>query len=157
MNQEREGGMLLIAVIAWAIVMMMCVVMCGCSGKKVVTESVYVHDTLVVVRKDTISIDRWNWRHDTIRVETEKIVTLLQQDKNIPAETIRIETNNWHWQHEIIRDSSAKVVARVDSILKALDRQHEKQTTKTKTPLNQYLIFLLIVGGVIIGVWIWRK
>lgn len=150
MNEEREGGMCLIATVIWAVVTVLCWVMCSsCSGKKVVTETVFVHDTLHTWHTDTVSVERWNWRHDTIRIETERVVTLLQADKSTPAETIRVETNNWHYQHEVVRDSASKVVARVDSILRALDKQREKQTVKTKplVPWWQYGVFIAILVG----------
>ena len=127
----------------------MCLLLCSCTGKKTITETVYVHDTLHTYHTDTVSVERWNWRHDTLRIETEKVVTLLQPDKSLPAETIRVETNNWHYQHEVVKDSASKVVARVDSILRALDKQREKTTIKTKPPIAmwEYGLFLLIVGG----------
>ena len=127
----------------------MCLLLCSCTGKKTITETVYVHDTLHTYHTDTVSVERWNWRHDTLRIETEQVVTLLQPDKSLPAETIRVETNNWHYQHEVVKDSASKVVARVDSILRALDKQREKTTIKTKPPIAmwEYGLFLLIVGG----------
>lgn len=113
------------------------------------TETVIIHDTLRIAHSDTITVERWNYRHDTLRIESERIVTLLQPDKSLPAETIRVETNNWHYQHEVVKDSASKVVARVDSILRALDKQRERTTVKTKPPIAawEYGLFLLIVGG----------
>lgn len=149
MNRKRENGMLVLAVLMWAAVTVLAVICCSCSGRKVVTDTVYVHDTLRVSHTDTVSIERWNWRHDTLRIETEKVVTLLQPGKSAPAETIRVETNNWHYQHEIVRDSASKVVTRVDSILRALDKQREKTTVKRTpliNPMDAFLIFLIICG-----------
>lgn len=157
MDREREGGMCLIAAVIWAVLVVMCYVMCGCSGKKVVTESVLVHDTLIVMHRDTISIERWGLRHDTIRLETEKVVTLLQPDRETKAETIRVEMNHFQFEREIVRDSSAKVVSRVDSILKSLDRQKEKAVTRNRPPIKEYLIFLVVVGIGIVLILIRNK
>ena len=149
MNRKRENGMLLLAVLMWAAVCAFAVLCCSCSGRKTVTEYVAVHDTLHISHCDTITVERWNYRHDTLRIESERIVTLLQPDKSLPAETIRVETNNWHYQHEVVKDSASKVVARVDSILRALDKQRDRQTVKTKPPIAmwEYGLFLLIAGG----------
>ena len=140
--------MLLIAAIVWVAIMVLAV-LCSCGTKKTVTETVYIHDTLRIAHSDTVTVERWNWRHDTVRVESERIVTLLQPDKSLPAETIRVETNNIHWQKEVVRDSASKVVARVDSILRALDRQREKTTVKKKPwiqPMHAFLLFLIVCG-----------
>ena len=148
MNRKRENGMLLIAAIVWVAIMVLAV-LCSCGTKKTVTETVYIHDTLRIAHSDTVTVERWNWRHDTVRVESERIVTLLQPDKSLPAETIRVETNNIHWQKEVVRDSASKVVARVDSILRALDRQREKTTVKKKPwiqPMDAFLLFLIVCG-----------
>lgn len=148
MNKKHENGMLVLAVLMWAVITLLAVLCCSCSTKKAVTETIIIHDTLRIAHSDTITVERWNYRHDTLRIESERIVTLLQPDKSVPAETIRVETNNWHYQHEVVKDSASKVVARVDSILRALDKQRDKETVKTKPPIAiwQYVLFLLIVG-----------
>ena len=153
MNEKRERGMCLIATVGWLLAAVFLAAMCSCGTKKAVTETIYVHDTLRIAHSDTITVERWNYRHDTLRIESERIVTLLQPDKSLPAETIRVETNNWHYQHEVVKDSASKVVAKVDSILRALDRQREKTTVKTKPPIAmwEYGLFLLIVGGVCVA------
>ena len=123
--------------------------LCGCGAKKVVSEQIYVHDTLIVTHTDTLSVERWSWRHDTIRVESEKVVTLLQADKTLPAETVRIETNNWHFEREVVRDSASKVIARVDSVLKVLDQMHNKKEIKKANHYGWqgFIIFLVAVTG----------
>lgn len=154
MNRKRENGMLLMGAIMWAALAAFAVICCSCQGKQVVTEYVAVHDTVRLWHTDTVSVERWNWRHDTVRVESEKIVTLLQADKTALAETIRVETNNWHWQREVVKDSASKVVARVDSILRALDRQRERQEVKTKKaiPAWEYMVVMIIIGGACVWV-----
>ena len=154
MNKKRENGMLMLAAMMWVAAALLAVVCCSCSGRKSVTETVYVHDTLHISHSDTVTLERWNYRHDTLRIESERIVTLLQPDKSLPAETIRVETNNWHYQHEVVKDSASKVVARVDSILRALDRQREKQTVKTKPPIAmwEYVVVVAIILAACIAV-----
>lgn len=153
MNRKRENGMMLIAAIVWLAVTALAVMCCSCTTKKVVTETIYVHDTIHSFHTDTVSVERWQMKHDTIRIESERVVTLLQQDKSIPAETIRVENSTIHWEREIIRDSSERVVARVDSILKALDKQREKNISKSNPfPWQQYAAFVVVflVGCVLV-------
>lgn len=149
MNRKRENGMLLLAALTWVAITLIAVLCCSCTTKKMVTETIYVHDTLRIAHSDTITLEKWNYRHDTLRIESERIVTLLQPDKSVPAETIRVETNNWHYQHEVVKDSASKVVARVDSILRALDKQRERQEVKVKPPIAalEYIIFVAIILG----------
>ena len=146
--------MLLLAALMWSFIMVLAVLCCSCQGRKAVTEYVAVHDTVRLWHTDTVSVERWNYRHDTLRIESERIVTLLQPDKSLPAETIRVETNNWHWQKEVVKDSASKVVARVDSILRALDKQRDKQTVKTKPPIAmwEYVVVIMIILGACIFV-----
>ena len=146
--------MLLLAVLMWMVITVLAVICCSCSGRKSVTETGYVHDTLHISHSDTVAIERWNWRHDTMRVESERIVTLLQADKSLPAETIRVETNNWHYQHEVVKDSASKFVARVDRFLRALDKQRERKEVKTKPPIAiwEYIVVVAIVLGACIAV-----
>ena len=139
--------MLVLAALMWVVITLLAVLCCSCTTKKIVTETIYVHDTLRIAHSDTITLEKWNYRHDTLRIESERIVTLLQPDKSVPAETIRVETNNWHYQHEVVKDSASKVVARVDSILRALDKQRERQEVKIKPPIAawEYIIVVAII------------
>ena len=148
MDTKKETGMVCL-VAFWLLLTVIFLTLCGCGTKKVVTEQVYVHDTLVVSHTDTLQVERWNWHHDTVRIEAEKIVTLLQADKTLPAETVRIETNNWHFEREVVRDSASKVIARVDSVLRVLDEMHNKKEVKKERHYGWqgFAIFLLAVGG----------
>lgn len=139
--------MMVLAALMWVVITLLAVLCCSCTTKKMVTETIYVHDTLRIAHSDTITLERWGYKHDTLRIESERIVTLLQPDKSIPAETIRVETNNWHYQHEVVKDSASKVVARVDSILRALDKQKERQEVKVKPPIAawEYIIVVAII------------
>lgn len=149
MNEEHEKGMFMISMLV-IICFILLLGMCSCTGKKVVSEQIYVHDTLVVTHTDTLSVERWSLRHDTIRVESEKVVTLLQpQDKTLPRETIRVETNNRHFEREVVKDSASKVVARTDSVAKAKDEMHNKKEVKKVNHFDWrvFTIFLVAVTG----------
>lgn len=159
MDEERETGIGCMAALVLCIVIAV-LALCACGTRKVVTEYVYTHDTLVVTHTDTVSVDRLSWRHDTLRIETEKVVTLLQpSDKSLPRETIRVETSNHHWHKEVARDSSSRMVAKVDSILRAMDARHDKESTKTKIPMEYwgYVVFLMACGAMCIWLLMTRR
>ena len=159
MDEERETGIGCMTALVLGIVIAV-LALCSCGSRKTITEYVAVHDTLIVNHTDTISVERLSWRHDTIRVETERVVTLLQpSDKSLPADTIRVETNNWHWQKEVMRDSTSKVVAKVDSILRSLDVRHDKEKVKTKIPIEYigYAAFLGVCAALCIWLLITMK
>lgn len=143
----------------WLLLAVVFLMLCGCTAKKVVMEREVIHDTLIVSKTDTVRVNVLNLRHDTVRVESERVVTLLQpSDKSLPAETIRIESNNWRFEREIVKDSASKVVARVDSILKALDKQ-KQQSQKNTQPMSWkgFFVFLIVIGGLCIWVLVKTK
>ena len=143
-KEENKAIALAIGIIVTLIVLGI-LTSCG-TKKKVITETLYVHDTIIDARRDTIKVERWNYKHDTIKVESERIVTLMQSDKALPAETVKVVTNNWRYEREIVKDSTSRFVIKIDSILKALDQRHEaeKVITKTKPPWD-ILIFIAAV------------
>lgn len=148
MDEERETGMGCMTLMVLAIVIAL-LAMCSCGSRKTITEYVAVHDTLIATHSDTVAVDKWHVRHDTLRIETERVVTLLQpSDKSLPAETVRVESNNYHWQHTADLNTETRFVSKVDSILRALDSRHDKQTVKTKIPTVYWLygVFLLVCG-----------
>lgn len=144
MNEERETGIGCMTAFVLIIVISL-FAMCSCGSRKTITEYVSVHDTLIVTHSDTVSVDRWHIRHDTLRIETERIVTLLQPDKSVPAETVRIETNNRVTEKEVTNDSTSLMIAKMDSIKRALDAFHDRETEKTKNSIPWW--GWLAIGG----------
>lgn len=148
MNEERETGIGCMTALVLVIVISL-LAMCSCGSRKVVTEYMAVHDTLIVTHADTVAVDKWHVRHDTLRIETEKVVTLLQpSDKSLPAETVRVENSTFHWQHIADVNIETRFVSKVDSILRAMDARHDKEKVKTKIPTEYWLYggFLLVCG-----------
>ena len=146
LEERHENGILAIAECVIIALLMVCVLSSCATKKKVVKEKEYEHDTLLVSHRDTFFVEKWNYKHDTIKVESERIVTLMQSDKALPAETVKVVTNNWRYEREIVKDSTSRFVIKIDSILKALDQRHEaeKVITKTKPPWD-ILIFIAAV------------
>lgn len=151
MNEKQENGMIAIAVgVLFILIVLLATTSCA-TKKKVVTEKEYVHDTLTVSHTDTFTIERWKTRHDTIQMITERVVTLLQADKSLPAETIKVVVNNDRYHYAYVKDSTMTARSVVDSLLKVLDQRHEseKVTVKTEPPWIQRIVFLLIIGLII--------
>ena len=99
MNEERETGMGCMAALVLCIVIAV-LAMCSCSGRKVITETIVTRDTIHITHSDTVSIDRWLTHHDTLRIETERVVTLVK-DTVGRIDTVRVESNTFHWQHKV--------------------------------------------------------
>ena len=156
MNEKRASGMILLTAVLWMVVVAAVVIMCSCTGKKVVTEYVTVHDTLMVTHSDTIVRDRIVVKRDTLREVTVREVTLMR-DTAGHTDTIRIETVSDHYRYVYEGDSSSVYRNGIDSILKVLDKQREKSTVKTKPliPWWQYGIAILIIGG--FCVWVLKS
>lgn len=149
MTDKEENKAIAIAIgIIVTLIVLGILTSCG-TKKKVITETLYVHDTIIDARRDTIKVEKWNYKHDTVKVESERIVTLMQSDKALPAETVRVVINQRYFEKEIVRDSSASLVSRIDSILRAMDRQHEKEKlTVKKEPPWQLMIFVAAIFAV---------
>lgn len=150
-RKEENGTVVAVAIIIITILFALVFSSCG-TKKKVITETLYVHDTLRIAHTDTFMVEKWNYKHDTIKVESERIVTLLQSDKALPAETIRVVNNQRYFEKEIVRDSSASFISKIDSILRAMDRQHEKEklTVKKEPPWNMLIFIVAILVACII-------
>ena len=146
---EREENRILAVAIGVLVTLIVLCCLCSCGTRKTVTETLYVHDTLRIAQSDTIIAERWNYKRDTVRVESERIVTLLQGDKTQPPETIRIVTNNNHFERVETSDSTVRLASRIDSLLRMMDRDHEREKTVTKTSpvidLWQYAVFLSLI------------
>ena len=152
MTDKEENRLIAIAIgVLMALIGLCLMTSCG-TKKKVITETLYVHDTLRIAHTDTFMVEKWNYKHDTIKVESERIVTLLQSDKALPAETVRVVTNQRYFEREVVRDSSASFISKIDSILKAMDRQHEREKaiTKKEPPWNMLIFIVAILVACVI-------
>jgi len=158
MNERQENGMIAIAVgVLFIIIALLAFTSCA-TKKKVVKELEYVHDTLFISHTDTFMVERWNTRHDTVQMLTERVVTLMQNDKTLPADTIKVVVNNDRYHYAYVKDSTMTARSVVDSLLKVLDQRHEseKMTVKTEPPWIQRLIFLLIIGLIVFIILKWK-
>lgn len=149
-TRQQETGMVVIV----AVVILLLLWLTSCSTKKVVTEYVSVHDTLVVGHTDTLRIVSHTCKTDTIREVTYQTVTIRQDSTGV--DTVRVETVHDNYHTFYVHDSVDTYKTVADSLRQVLDSQKEKNTVKIKarTPLWQYAVFF---GIIVLVVWLVGK
>lgn len=130
---------------------LVCLLMVGCKTKqKVVTEYVYVTDTVTTYHTDTINKVTYQVRIDTMRLKETHTITV-----NDVGDTIR-EVHFYHDSEKVIVvDSTDRYRATVDSLRAALttEKNKYKEVTKTKHIVRwwEWLVILGIVGLLVYG------
>ena len=132
---NKENKITLTAMLILMALIALCI-LSSCKTKKVVTETLFVHDTLIVSHTDTLIKEKWNTRHDTLQLLTEKIITIKDND------TVKVVVNNDRYKYVYVGDSTLTTKSVVDSLIKVLDQNHNKETKVTKKrPPWDILIF----------------
>ena len=173
-TKQKETGM---AVIVGVIILLL-LWLTSCSTKKVVTEYVTVHDTLVVHHSDTLKIIKEtrdtivDWKyitlHDTLRHDRERVIVVNEQGDTISK---REWERLWQKIHELESarhdeshsDSSSYLKAQNDSLRAVLKAQENKKEVKTTNRLLwwEYIAFITLfalwIGGVSWAIKAWRK
>ena len=93
----------------------------GCRTKSV-TEYISVHDTLHVTRTDTLYKVKVEHRADTLRIETEKVVTV-----NVAGDTVKVVEVRDRWRDRWSVKMDTVYKAKTDTIYR-VQAQKEKQT-----------------------------
>jgi len=142
MNSKRETGM---AWLAATMLIIACILMamCSCGSKKVVTETIWEHDTITIHKTDTLRDVRTTILRDTTHHETERIITLKES-----GDTIRIVTNNTTVRYIEKTDSVDKYKSIADSLKSVINKQHQKQekVMKTRRPWTDYVIVFVVIA-----------
>lgn len=152
MNEEREKGMFMISMLV-IISFILLLGMCSCTGKKVVTETIVTHDTLVMSHTDTLRDIRTIVLRDTTHHETERIVTLKEG-----GDTLRIVTNNTLIRYIEKTDSADRYRSIADSLQQVLDKEKQKNEIRKQSAwyweyavvLSAALFFFI---GLMFGMW----
>ena len=150
MDRRKETGMAVIVgmIILLAIAMTM---LLSCTTKeKMMTEHVYVHDTIRSYKTDTLREVSYQVRRDTLRLKETHTITL-----NNVGDTIR-EIHHYHDSERVIMvDSTDRYRSVVDSLRAALAREQSKskEVTKRKVPLSAIARWL-IISALVLGVFI---
>ena len=99
-------------------------------------EYIAVHDTLHIARIDTLYKVKTEVSHDTLRIETEKIVTVGEQ-----GDTIKIEIYKDRWRDRIIHQVDTIREKSTDTIYVSKNSSYEKETViKKKSFLKPVLV-----------------
>lgn len=165
MNEKREGEMLMMAALVWAAFVLFSVLCCSCSSKKVLTETLYVHDTVYTSHADTVREVRIETKtvtdtmlihvKDTIIHEHGQVIVLNENGDTIKQ---REWDNLMEKMHELINAHHNETSSEIDSTLihendslrHALKEEREKQKVVIKeNPLKdlyQFSAFVAVFG-----------
>ena len=102
--------------------------MCSCTTKKVITETIVTHDTLIVSHTDTLRDIRTIILRDTTHHETERIVTLKES-----GDTIRIVNNNTLIRYVERTDSTDKYRHIADSLQAIIDKEMQHKEVRKQS------------------------
>jgi hypothetical protein len=141
-----------------AVVIILLLWLTSCSTKKVVTEYVTVHDTLIVHKSDTIKDVVYKTHTDTVTNKEVHTYTL-----NNVGDTVK-EIHHYHnSERTIVVDSTDRYKATVDSLRAALRAQESvKEVKVTNRPRWwEYIVLVAFcvawIFGISIAVKIWRN
>ena len=124
---------------AW-LTFLLIMVLTGCKTKSV-TEYVAVHDTLRVSKTDTFYKVRTDLRTDTLRIETERTVTLSPH-----GDTIRVAIYRDRWRDRVQTKTDTIRTVKTDTIYKVAERDHTKQTAKQPSWWQRWGVFLAVMA-----------
>lgn len=117
---------------------------CASSRK---SELLEIHDTITANHVDTVTQYFSKTVHDTIHHHTERIITISEK-----GDTTKETNNNYYYQHTVERDSSAYYRHILDSLIKSLNQNHDKEEVKEKkTSWWDTLPWMIIAIGAIVA------
>lgn len=142
MNEKRMTGMAWLLAL-WLILAMIFLAMCSCGSEKVITETIYEHDTVTVHHSDTVKEVVYKSKVDTVTNTEVHTYTL-----NNVGDTVK-EIHHYHNKEKVIVvDSTNRYKSIVDSLQAIINHQHDKQekVTKTKRPWTDYIIVAAVLA-----------
>ena len=142
MNSRRETGMAWLMAIGIAALAAL-ILMASCKTSKVITETVWEHDTLTVHHSDTVKEVVYKSRVDTVTNTEVHTYTL-----NNVGDTVKEIHHDHTYEKVIVVDSTDRYKSIVDSLQSIINHQHDKQqkTVKKQRSWSDYLILLALVG-----------
>lgn len=150
MLTRREETRMCVTAITTILILLLLSLLCGCKARKVVTEYIVTHDTLVVGHTDTLRIVSHTQKTDTVREATVQYITIRQDSDRV--DTIRVETYKDHYHTVYVHDSIDTYKAIADSLRKVIDSKGEKkvEVTKMKVPMKLAAFILVTVLAIIV-------
>lgn len=149
-RDDKDSPVIGAAIILMAL-LSLCILM-SCSTKKTITETVYVHDTIYHHSTDTVVSERVVHHNDTVRVSEEKVITLIQREEG-RVDTVRIDTARDTYKSSELTDELKQLHNAVDSLSKAVSKEHVKEVLIYKKPLWKTviivsLVLILLIAGI---------
>ena len=128
-------------------IMIAAIFLCGCKSPKSVTETIveHIHDTVQVVKADTVKEVKITQHTDTVREVQTHTYTLSNQ-----GDTIKEVHHHYSVEKTIVIDSTNRYKATVDSLKAALHelKDNNKVVVKTKY-LIRWWEWVLLIGFVL--------
>lgn len=122
----------------------------GCRTKTLV-EYISVHDTLRISEKDTVLKIKTEFTHDTLRIETEKVVTV-----NEKGDTVFVALYKDRWRDRVVHQTDTVKEKSTDTIYISRENEHQQVVTKKPSWWSLWkwrIIALLALCAVIILLW----
>ena len=118
--------------------------LCSCGSRKTITETIHTHDTLIVLKTDTVRDVKVQ-----IVIDTVKQIERHEYTLNNVGDTVK----EIHHYNEIMRtlivDSTERYQAKVDSLQRLVDRQ--KMTSKVVKKIAVPWWAWIVVPAILIG------
>lgn len=113
---------------------------------KTVTEYVSFHDTLRISKTDTLVKVRTEHAHDTLRIETEREITVTKE-----GDTLKVVERRDRWRDRVVHETDTLRETKHDTIYVSMENEHE-QVIEKKTSLWEKLSdkiawFCIILGA----------
>lgn len=98
----------------------------GCRTKTVV-EYIEKHDTLRISKTDTCIKVKTEYSHDTLRIETEKVITV-----SVSGDTLKVVEwrDRWRDRYVAVHDTVKQV--KTDTVYVSKEASHDKETVARK-------------------------
>lgn len=96
----------------------------GCRTKTV-TEYISAHDTLRIAKTDTLVKVRTEHAHDTLRIETERVITVTKE-----GDTLKVVEWRDRWRDRVVHETDTLRETKHDTIYVSKDAEHEKVIEK---------------------------
>lgn len=135
---------------AW-LTLLLVMALAGCRTKSV-TEYVVTHDTLRVTSTDTVRLVKVERVADTLRVETERVVTLSTSGDTVKVVEVR---DRWRDRWNVRTDTVYQ--AKTDTIYKVTESARDKQTARQPSWWQRWGVFLAVMVVCVIAVIAIRK
>ena len=135
---------------AWLLSLMV-MMLTGCKTKTVV-EYIAVHDTAYTVSRDTVTKIVAEHSTDTIRIETERVVTVTRE-----GDTLKVVEWRDRWRDRYVSVHDTLKQSKTDTVYISKDGIHEKETTKQKSLLKPVMVVALMMLMVLLCYVIWKR